>query len=242
MPRQCPCRKSAGTSGSAKKLNVYRERLGKELTIVEERIVARMRWDMPILATNEKCSVSLDLPVVNCKPTKACSEVCYASQGRQAYRNALVKSLAVNRMIAEDPERVGRKIVDEAAGRTIRLAGSGELLPEHKGLVEYIEKFGGTWWGFTRRVDTHRAMPRLMFSIDATTPESVVDYVQNEVPVDRRAYLRRPEDPPPPVDVAVTFPVHGARTRYVKEIPVHETDCPSVRKKVEGCWACRRCY
>ena len=106
------------------KRNVYHQRLQKEIRINEEGIEARMRWDLPILASNHKCSVSLDLPILNCKPTKACSEVCYASQGRQFYRGAIVKSLAVNRMILEEPERAARKMVDEAAGRAIRLAGS----------------------------------------------------------------------------------------------------------------------
>src|ERR1041385_4401948 len=125
--------------------NLYRQRLDKELAIPEAQVQRRMRWDLPILAENMKCSVSLDLPILNCKPTKACSEVCYACQGRQNYRNAVVKSLAVNCMITEDPQRSARKMVDEANGRIIRLAGSGELLPAHKTLVDYLEKYGGTW-------------------------------------------------------------------------------------------------
>jgi hypothetical protein len=222
--------------------SLYRRRLEKELSIPEDEVQARMRWELPILAQNEKCSVSLDLSIINCKPTKACSEVCYACQGRQYYRGAVVKSLAVNALIAQDPERVARKMVDEASGRTIRLAGSGELLPEHKNLVELVEKYRGTWWGFTRRVDTHRVLPRLMFSTDATTSTTVLDYVRQEVPVDRRAYLRRPEDPPAPLEVAVTFPVHGPTTNHVGKIPEWSSDCPSVRHVADGCWACKRCY
>ena len=109
-------------SKERKRPNLYVQRLRKELAISDEGIRARMRWDLPMLAENSKCSVSLDLLIVNCKPTKACSEVCYACQGRQAYRNAIVKSVAVNRMIAEVPERAARKMVDEAAGRPVRLA------------------------------------------------------------------------------------------------------------------------
>ena len=121
------------------KRNLYHRRLQKELGIPDSEVEARMRFDMPILADNHKCSVSLDLPILNCKPTKACSEVCYASQGRQFYRGAIVKSLAVNRMILEEPDRAARKMVDEAAGRSIRLAGSGEILPEHKRLLDHVE-------------------------------------------------------------------------------------------------------
>jgi len=230
------------TSENEEKPTLYEQRLKKELSVPDESVKSRMRWDMPILSENSKCAVSLDLPIINCKPTKACSEVCYACQGRQFYRRAIVKSLAVNRLIAEDPEHVARKMVDEAAGRTIRLAGSGELLPQHADLVKYIEKYGGSWWGFTRRVDTHKAMPRLMFSIDATTPASVLEYVRNDIPVSRRAYLRRPGDLPAPMKVAVTFPVHGARTPYTEYVPSSERDCPAVRHLVKGCWACRRCY
>ena len=89
--------------------NLYRQRFKKELSISEEHVVRRMRWDLPILAENMKCSVSLDLPILNCTPTKVCSEVCYACQGRQNYRKAVVKSLAVNRMITEDPRASSEK-------------------------------------------------------------------------------------------------------------------------------------
>ncbi len=201
-----------------------------------------MRWDSPILSINHKCQISLDLPVSNCRPTKACMEVCYASQGRQIYRNAIIKSLAINRMIYEDPERAARKIVAEAAGRPIRLAGSGDLLPQHKMLIDYIDDFGGSWWGFTRRIDTHKALPDLMFSIDQTTPPTVEEYVRNKVPVGRRAYLRHPRDPPPPLEVAVVFPVHGPWTNYVGFVPGHAKDCPAVRGRISGCWQCKRCY
>ena len=224
-----------------RQLNVYKLRPAKENDVTDKEIQQRMRWDMPVLSKNSKCSISLDLPVENCVPTGACAAVCYASQGRHYYRKALIKSLAINRLIAEDPERVARKMVDEAAGRSIRLCGSGDILPEHKTLVDYVESFGGTWWGFTRRVDSHRVLPDLMFSIDATTTSSVMQYVQDQVPVRRRAYLRRPTDPPPPLEVAVTFPTHGPWTNYADQTPRHETDCPAVRDEVK-CWQCQRCY
>ena len=222
--------------------NLYVRRRDKEKAISEEEITARMRWDLPVLSSNSKCSISLNLPIQNCLPTAACASVCYASQGFQYLRKSIVKSLAVNRMIQDDPERVARKMVDEAAGRNIRLAGSGEILPSHKDLLSYIENFGGTYWGFTRRIDTHKTAPSLMFSIDATTPTKVMDYVRNQVPANRRAYLRRPRDPPSPIEVSVTFPVHGHLTNYTEMTPLHETDCPVDRKRVDGCWSCKRCY
>ena len=221
---------------------LYHKRKAKEQAISEEDIESRMRWDLPILSENAKCSVSLDLPIHNCKPTKACAEVCYACQGYQFFQKAIIKSLAVSRMIDHDPEQAARKMVAEAAGRAIRVSGAGEILPRHAKLLDYVEDLRGKWWGFTRRIDTHQALPRLMFSIDATSPESVMSYVREEVPAKRRAYLRRPGDPPAPLDVAVTFPVHGPQTRYVQIVPHHTTDCPATRKEVGGCWDCQRCY
>ena len=119
---------------------------------------------------------------------------------------------------------------DEAQGRPIRLAGSGDLLPGHSALVERIDHYGGSWWGFTRRVDTHKALPDLMFSTDSATPPTVLEYVLSCVPMERRAYLRRPDDPPADYEVAVTFPVHGPQTRWAERVPEGPSDCPVTRR------------
>ena len=198
--------------------NLYNRRFNKESAVTEDEIKARMRWDMPVLSSNPKCSVSLDLPLLNCQPTSLCAQVCYAAQGRQYYRKSVVKALAVDRLIELDSEHVARKMVDESAGRNIRIAGSGEILPSHAPLLSYVERFGGNWWGMTRRVDTHQALPTLMFSIDATTPAPIMQYVAEKVTV------------------------HGQLTNYTSKVPLHETDCPVDRKEMEGCWSCKRCY
>jgi len=225
-----------------KYLDLYLRRLEKELSIPEEEILSRMRWDLPILSENSKCSVSLDLPVKNCKPTVVCRKVCYACQGRQFYRQAVRKSLAVNELVRIDPERAAFKIIAEAKGRAVRLAGSGELLPENKELIKYLKKQGGKYWGFTKRIDTYEAVPSLMFSLDASSPEEVLEYVEENVPVKQRCYVRRPEDPLPDLEVGVIFPVHGAITCYAEEVPESPLDCPAVRHKVKSCRECLRCY
>ncbi len=222
--------------------NLYVQRVSKELAITEDEIKARMRWDMPVLSSNPKCSISLDLPLLNCHPTSVCTQVCYAAQGRQFYRKSITKALAIARLITLDPEHVARKMVDESAGRNIRIAGSGEILPSHAELLSYVEQLGGSWWGMTRRIDTHRSLPSLMFSLDVTTPSFVQRYVREHVPIDRRTYLRRLQDPPSSIEVAVTFPVHGQLTNYADKVPRHVTDCPVDRKEREGCWRCQRCY
>jgi hypothetical protein len=222
--------------------NLYLRRLRREIEIPEEELISRMNWDRPLLSENYKCSVSLDLPVLNCKPTRVCSEVCYACQGRQCYRKAIVKSIAVNQLVNEDPEHASWKFHREARDRTIRIAGSGELLPQQAEALQYLERYGGTWWGFTKRIDTFKALPSMMFSLDASSPESVLKFVKENVPPNRRSYISRPGDSAPPLKVAVTFPVHGTITNYAVQIPVRETDCPACRGWVEGCWQCKRCY
>lgn len=226
----------------SRKINLYKRRLKKERSISENEIQKRMNWNLPILSENPKCSISLDLPVINCKPTKICAEVCYACQGRQFYKNAIIKSLAVNRMSLEDPDKAAWHMAREAKGRQIRLAGSGELLPSHKPLADCLERYGASWWGFTRRTDSYEAMPRLMFSLDASTRPSVLEFVRENVPKRRRSYLYRPGDPPPLLEVAVTFPLHGPLTNYASLQRHRKTDCPSVRGWVDGCWECGRCY
>lgn len=161
---------------------------------------------------------------------------------KKFFSKSITKALAIDRLIELDSEHVARKMVDEAAGRNIRIAGSGEILPRHAPLLSYVEQFDGSWWGMTRRVDTHQTLPSLMFSTDATTPSKTLQYVREQVPVNRRTYLRRPQDGPSPLEVAVTFPVHGQLTNYTNRVPRHVTDCPVDRKEVEGCWSCKRCY
>jgi len=220
-------------------VDLYLKRRNKERQISKRSIRERMCWNKPILSENIKCGVSLDLPVSNCHPTKICRQICYACQGRQYYRAAVTKSLAVNKLIRDDPERAAMHIACEAAGRPVRLAGSGELLPENRTLVDHLTC---DWWGFTKRIDTYKAMPKLMFSLDGSTPDSTLDYIEESVPVDRRCYVRRPQDNPSPLEVAVTFPSHGARTNYVNEVLEDATDCPAIRKKIKGCWECKKCY
>ena len=128
--------------------SLYARRLQKERSIPTSEIEGRINWSLPVLAQNSKTSVSLDLPIHYCQPTAACSSVCYACQGTQYFKGSVVKSLALARMIEQSPERVARKAVDEAQGRTIRIAGSGDILPEHKTLIDYIEQYSGRWWGF----------------------------------------------------------------------------------------------
>ena len=110
------------TEEQERRLNIYGRRLQMEMTVPEEAIQRRMRWDMPVLSSNHKCSISLDLPVLNCRPTKVCAEVCYASQGRQAYRKAVVKSQKSHwqQFITVNERRLGRLVSPIISGDRAR--------------------------------------------------------------------------------------------------------------------------
>jgi hypothetical protein len=48
--------------------------------------------------------------------------------------NSLKGHLLIASPDMPDPEHVACKMIDEAAGRAIRLAGTGDILPKHKAL------------------------------------------------------------------------------------------------------------
>lgn len=66
-----------------------------EKEITEGEIQARMRWDLLVLSSNQMCSIALDLPLLHCHLATACAQVCYVAQGRQYYRQSVVKVLAL---------------------------------------------------------------------------------------------------------------------------------------------------
>ncbi len=51
---------------------------------------------VPILSTNRKTAVSINLPVRNCRPTRRCAAACYACEGPIAWKNSVRKALAVD--------------------------------------------------------------------------------------------------------------------------------------------------
>lgn len=229
--------------------NLHARRLEKErvhLTVVKPR-----RCGSELLSKNSKTGLSLDSPVGYCQPTQACKASCYACQGRQMFGASLKKTLAVDAFIRADPDLAARCVHSELEGRWLRLASSGELTPEHEPFVKKLASLGVQAYAFTRRRDSWLMYRRYgffaSFSLDGTTPDSVLKWVLRVVPVRARAFMATPEFPTTPHRVAVIFPEHGSITRGGRKIPPSPLDCPSVRGTLETlggspCHTCRRCY
>jgi len=192
----------------------------------------------PILSENPKTGVSLNLPVLNCRPTKICREICYACSGPISFPYACKKAVAVDEWIRQHPIWAAMKAIQEADGTPIRLCGSGDLNPAHMPFLVEIKAQGGRPWGFTRKLDMWKRCwsmhIELMFGIDVSSKHL------EDIPPTRLAYMRRPGDPDWSNSVAVTFPLHGPR-RDPSKVPVSESDCPAIRRHIK-CADCRRCY
>ncbi len=229
--------------------NLYKRRLIKELQLIDG--VGPRPPHQPMGSDNSKAGFSVDIPVYNCCPTDVCENGCYGCQGRQMYPNAIRKTIAVDKAILEQPQLSALRVAGEAGGRFIRLAGVGELTPAHEPFIAELSRIGAKAYTMTRRRDSWLMYQRhkifASFSLDGTTPESLVRWMLRVVPVRARAFMATPEFPTTEHEVAVVFPEHGSITRGAKSIAVTPLDCSAVRKTLEvaagsPCDACRRCY
>jgi len=226
------------------------------LNLLQKRVEKERRWlpvIMPrsegkdLISSNTKTTLSLDFPVCNCRATKVCAKTCYACQGYQNFRQGIERTLQLHKLILADPIRAAERVTKEARGRLVRISGSGEIedQEEYKAFFTHLKKNKVRLFGFTRKPDVYLWMKKLgypmMFSLDAGTRESDIEFVKKHVRIKARAWLATREDPKPPIPVMVTFPQHGPQTPWYKKIAVQDTDCPAVRKKLH-CDSCQICY
>ena len=218
---------------------LFRRRLAKE-----KRCEGHRDPQKPILSSNPKTGFSLNLPVLNCQPTQACAQNCYACQGPSTFCCAIEKAVAVDRWIRTNPRWAAQKTACEAGQTLLRLNGSGDITPAHLPYVRALLRNGVRLFGFTKRRDTWTAFSalgiQLMFSIDVTMDRRRLTWALRTVPRVRLAYCRRPGDPDWSDRVGVTFPEHGPYTNSTDKIPGSETDCPAVRLHTL-CKDCLRC-
>ncbi len=229
--------------------NLHKRRADKERALLS--LITPRRCGERLLSDNSKSGPTLDSPVLYCQHTQACSCSCYACQGRQMYPASLRKTLAVDAFILADPDLAARCVESELADRWLRLAGGGELTEDHEPFIAKLAELGVKAYAFTRRPDSWLMYRRhgffATFSLDGTTPETVLRWVLRVVPVRARAFMATPEYPTTRHRVAVIFPEHGSITRGARHVPESPLDCPSARAKLDTlggapCHTCRRCY
>lgn len=196
-----------------------------------------------ILSKNKKTGASIDLPREgHCRPTKVCSQACYARQGHQTRPDALKKQKYISEYLKNDI----KELIEECRGITaVRLNGCGDLLQEHIPAILSLAKQSPQteFWGMTRKPEIAMAINnklpnlRLLVTVDATSPKTVWNYKGGMCFGPRRKTDPVPDDP----RIKVVFPRHHAG-RVIKGVPEHPKDCQGVYHRISGCLACGRCW
>lgn len=199
-----------------------------------------------MLSGNSKTGVSLNLPVINCRPSAKCSKNCYACSGPISFRNALRKALVVDKKLKDGD--IGKLIVECSRLRDVRLCGSGDLAKEQvPHIMRLVQSCPGThFWGFTRKLEIAKLLHgkaknlSIILSFDSSSKDQEFKGYKG-----RLAFGPRVGDEPVPKDkrIAVVFPLH-INGKFKKEVPVHKLDCPTARGMAHdnACEKCRRCW
>ena len=220
----------------------YRRRLRAERLLMGEPPARAV----PILSANHKTGVSLNLPVLNCRPTRRCAAACYACEGLISWRPSIRKALVVDAALRRG--EIEGLIWECRRLREVRLNGSGDMTSEHvPGILKLAGACTGTiFWGFTRcrevaeAVNNQCANLSLILTMDATSPDTKLAGFFGPLAFGpRKPRDRVPEDS----RIVVVFPEHHAG-RTVRGVPMHPKDCPATRglPRKNACLHCQRCW
>lgn len=199
---------------------------------------------LELLSKNTKTGYSIDLPLQgHCRPTKNCSKDCYARFGHQARPKAKLKHVWLSQYLAGNDQT---ELIRECAAHTsVRLCGSGDLLPEHLPAILRVATAcpQTQFWGMTRKPEIAEALNdklpnlHLLLSVDGSSPASVWKYKGAMCYGPRHAEDVIPEDD----RIKVVFPRHFGG-KVIKGIPRHPKDCAGTWHENDGCVTCGRCW
>ena len=220
----------------------YRRRLSAERRLLRSPPAK----PLIVLSSNHKTGTSINLPVINCKPTRRCAAACYACVGPISWGNSIRKALAVDAVLRSG--ELEGLIWECRRLRDVRLNGSGDMTLEHvPALLELAQACPGTvLWGFTRRrqvaeaVNDVRRNLSLIVSFDTTSPAGELDGYDGPLAFGPR----RPRDRVPDDRRIVTvFPEHRIG-HTMRGVPFHPKDCPATRgaQRLMACARCWRCW
>jgi hypothetical protein len=201
---------------------------------------------VPVLSTNHKTGISVNLPIMNCRPTPRCKAACYACEGPISWENSVRKALAVDAALRKG--EIEGLIWECRRLQDVRLNGSGDLTPGHVPAVLRLAEAcpETTFWGFSRcRLVAEAANSKLnnlslILTFDATSPDR--EMADCECPL---AFgPRRPRDNVrDDRRIIVVFPEHHAG-HTIPNVPLHPKDCPATRgfERRNACLRCQRCW
>jgi len=224
----------------------YARRLAAERRLVHSRTRLPPTRAVPILSSNHKTAVSINLPVRNCRPTRRCMAACYACEGPISWRNSIRKALEVDAALRKG--EIEGLIWECRMLQGVRLCGSGDMTLDHVPAVLKLAEAcpDTTFWGFTRRrevaeaVNGRQANLTLIVTFDATSPEGGLQGYEGPLAFGPRT----PRDKvPDDKRIMVVFPEHHAG-HTIPNVPAHPKDCPATRgmDRRHACQRCRRCW
>jgi hypothetical protein len=224
----------------------YARRLAAERRLVRSKNKSPPVRVVPILSTNRKTVVSINLPVRNCRPTRRCAAACYACEGPIAWKNSIRKALAVDAALRRG--EIEGLIWECRMLQGVRLCGSGDMTTEHTPAILKLAEAcpDTTFWGFTRRREVAEAINgrcsnlSLILTFDITSPKGRLRGYDGPLAFGPRGPSDGvPDDP----RIVVIFPEHHAG-RTIADIPEHPKDCPATRgmDRHHVCQRCGRCW
>jgi len=132
----------------------YRLRLRTEQELLREPLPRVVQ----LLSTNTKTGTSINLPVINCRPTRRCAKACYACEGPITFKHSVRKTLVVDEALRKG--EIEGLIWECRMLRSVRLNGSGDMTDEHVDSVLRLAQAcpGTLFWGFTRKREIAEAV------------------------------------------------------------------------------------
>jgi len=213
-----------------------------------ERRLLKLPMLMPVamLSDNHKTNTSINLPVMNCHPTKRCAPACYACEGPISWDNSVRKTLVVDAALRKG--EIEGLVWECRRLQDVRLNGSGDMTMAHvPGILKLAAACPKTlFWGFTRSrevaeaVNSQRDNLSLIVSFDATSPAGQLDGYKGPLAFGPR----KPRDKVPEDSrIIVVFPEHH-HGRTVPNVPLHPKDCPATRgmERKNACERCQHCW
>lgn len=204
-----------------------------------------------LLSGNKKTGVAINLPLLGCRPSPRCAEVCYAMEGFVAAPHVMSATLRMDQILRTG-EHLDKLIKECRKEKDVRLLGIGDFIPEHiLNVLLIAQKCPDTiFWGFTRKRENAETLNKvydnlsIVLSWDVTHAPSHVDGYKGPLsygPI--QASEEVPDDP----RIIVVFPEHH-QSHPDPKIEKHQKDYPATRippfregLKTQACQRCGRC-
>jgi hypothetical protein len=211
---------------------------------------------------NSKTGYSVNAAIARtCRPTKGCSEYCYALAGRLTFpaalaaqaRNAAFFAGAEKSVLRHEARRVARMVLKRQT--FVRMFGVGDLQP---GSTFFTTCLATDFpelsvWVSTRKLELARQLPLLpnlhvMLSMDATTTRDNVEatrwLIRQMGPQFFAAWVRRGPDDRPPRWVSVVFEEHhmAGRAPWKPEPRACPATIRGGAEHEKACEKCRFCF